>query len=148
MKMVSTSFTLFLKIVFPVFWIVFFGSFTTAIFFTEDLTSFFGIPIGTFKYILLVFFLFGIVLLYWMLMRIKRVEMDEKFVYATNYFKNYRYPWHNIENIEERDFIFFRVIYVHLKTPGNFGKKITFVASREKLNTFMETYPHLFEAFA
>ena len=148
MKMVSTSFTLFLKLVFPIFWIVFFGSFTTAIFFTGDLTSFFGIPISTFKYILLGFFLLGFGILYWMLMRIKRVEMDEDFVYATNYFKNYKYPWHNIENIEERDFAFFRVIYIYLKQPGKFGKKITFVASRDKLRRFMEAHPHLFETFA
>ena len=148
MKMVSTSFTLFLKLIFPVFWIVFFGSFTAAIFFTENLTSFFGIPVSTFKYILLGFFLLGFAILYWMLMRIKRVEMDEKFVYATNYFKNYRYPWHNIANIEERDFAFFRVIYIHLKKPGKFGKKITFVASRQKLKRFMDAHPHLFETFA
>ena len=74
--------------------------------------------------------------------------MDQTHVFVTNYFKNFKYPWSNIENIEERDFVLFRTIHLVLKQPGTFGKKITFVASRRKFNAFIKENPHLFEPFA
>ena len=67
---------------------------------------------------------------------------------VSNYFKNYKYPWLNVENIEERDFVIFRTIHIVLKDPGTFGKRITFVASRRKFNAFIKENPHLFEQFA
>ena len=147
MQQVSTSTTLFLKIFFPVFWIVFFSAFTMAVW-RLDVGALGGIPIGTFRIGILIFLLIGILVLYWSVMRIKRVEMDNDFVYVTNYFKNFKYPWHNVENIEERDFALFRSIHIQLKEPGFFGKKITFIASRRKFNSFMKENPHLFERFA
>lgn len=147
MQQVSTSATIFLKIFFPVFWMVFFTAFTFAVW-QLDAGSFGGIPMGSFRIGMLVFLILGIGLLYWALMRIKRVEMDQDFVYVTNYFKNFKYPWHNIETIEERDFTIFRTIHLRLKEPGKFGKKITFVASRRKFNGFIKENPHLFDRFA
>lgn len=147
MQQVSTSLTLFLKIFFPVFWIVFFSAFTFAVW-NLDLGTFGGIRMENFRIGLLIFLLVGIALLYWSVMRIKRVEMDDKFVYVTNYFKNFKYPWHNISSIEERDFVVFRTIHLKLREPGFFGKKITFVASRRKFNAFMKENPELFKRFA
>ncbi|MEM6964262.1 MAG: hypothetical protein AAF573_05820 [Bacteroidota bacterium] len=147
MQQVSTSLTLFLKIFLPSFWIVFFSAFTFAVW-QLDLGTFGGIDMGTFRLVLLGFLLLGIGLIYWALIRLKRVEMDNEFVFVTNYFKNARYPWHNIKNIEERDFALFRTIHIVFKKPGIFGGKVTFVASRRKFNAFMKEYPHLFEQFA
>ncbi len=147
MQQVSTSLTLFLKIFLPVFWIVFFSSFTFAVW-KLDVGTFGGISIGSFRIGMLIFLLLGIAFLYWSVMRIKRVEMDDQFVYVTNYFKNFKYPWHNISNVEERDFIIFRTIHLKLKEPGFFGKKITFIASRRKFNAFIKENPELFEQFA
>jgi len=147
MQQVSTSLTLFLKIFFPVFWIVFFAAFTFAVW-DLDRGSFGGIPIGSFRIGVSIFLLIGIALLYWSVMRLKRVEMDDKYVYVTNYFKNFKYPWHNISKLEERDFIVFRTIHLRLKEPGEFGKRITFVASRRKFNAFIKENPELFERFA
>lgn len=147
MQQVSTSMTLFLKIFLPAFWIVFFAAFTVAVW-QLDVGSFGGIPIGTFRMGILIFLILGIALLYWSVMRIKRVEMDQDFIFVTNYFKSVRYPWHNIKNIEERDFMIFRTIHLVLKEPGQFGKKITFLASRRKFNAFIKENPNLFEPFA
>ncbi len=147
MQQVSTSLTLFLKIALPIIWTVFFLTFNMAVW-KLDIANFGPIPIENFRIGLLFFLLLGIALLYWSVMRIKRVEMDKEYVYATNYFKNYRYPWHNIEGIEERDFKLFRSIHIKLKEPGKFGKKITFVASRRKFNSFIKENPNLFERFA
>ncbi|MFK7771955.1 MAG: hypothetical protein AB8F94_07440 [Saprospiraceae bacterium] len=147
MQQVSTSLTLFLKIFVPLFWTVIFSSFTMAVWFL-DMSHFAGIPIQTFRYGITIFLIVGIAFFYFTVLQLKRVEMDQTHIFATNYFKNYKYPWSNVENIEERDFVIFRTIHIILKEPGNFGKKITFVASRRKFNSFIKENPHLFEQFA
>ncbi len=147
MQQVSTSLTLFLKIFVPLFWTVIFFSFTMAVWFL-DRSHFAGLPIQTFRYGITVFLLVGITFFYFTVLQLKRVEMDQAHIFATNYFKNYKYPWSNVENIKERDFVIFRTIHIILKEPGTFGKKITFVASRRKFNSFIKENPHLFEQFA
>jgi hypothetical protein len=147
MQQVSTSLTLFLKIFLPVFWTTIVLAFTMAIWFL-DTSTFAGIPIQTFRYGLLTFLLIGIAFFYFTVLRLKRVEMDQTGIFVTNYFKNFKYPWSNIENIEERDFVVFRTIHLVLREPGTFGKKVAFVASRRKFNAFIKENPHLFEQFA
>lgn len=139
---VSTNWTLFLKIIFPTIWLVFFGTFTLAIWFSGE-TNFGTLSVISLKTIAPAFFLLGFLLLYWAFMRLKRVEMDEHFVYVTNYFKTYRYPYHNIEKITEKDYSLFKTIHIHLKKSGNFGKKMTFVASRYRLQYFIDQYPNV-----
>ncbi|MEM8906416.1 MAG: hypothetical protein AAGD05_01115 [Bacteroidota bacterium] len=146
MKHVSSSATLFLKIVVPTVWIVFFGIFTLAMWFSRNE------PIGTlspltFNIGLTCFFLFGVALLYWALIRLKRVEMDQDFVYVTNYFKTYRYSWDSLEKIEESDYLFFRSVHLFLKQRGQFGKKVTFVASRKRFNEFLADHPDVVRPF-
>ena len=147
MQKVSTSLTLFLKIFIPIFWTVIFFSFTMAIWFL-DTSHFAGVPIQTFRYGITIFLFIGVVFFYFTVLQLKRIEMDQTHVFVTNYFKNYKYPWLNVENIEERDFVIFRTIHIVLKDPGTFGKRITFVASLRKFNAFIKENPHLFEQFA
>jgi len=147
MQQVSTSMTLFLKVFLPVFWTAFFLAF---VFLVSKLDNAYlaGIPIGTFKMGLWIFLVGSLVFFFFTVLRLKRVEMNEEFVFVTNYFKSARYPWHNIEDIQERDFTVFRTIHVTFKQPGVFGKKVTFLGSRRKFNSFIKENPHLFEPFA
>ncbi|MFK8102760.1 MAG: hypothetical protein AB8G15_09555 [Saprospiraceae bacterium] len=142
MKNVSTSLTLVLKIFLPVAWIVFFGTITIALLFSEQ--EFVGmVPTSNFKFGMLAFFLAGVAILYWAVMRLKRVDMDELFIYVTNYHKNYRYPFHNIEKIVERDYWLFKTLHIYLREPGNFGKKISFIPSKDKFKNFLEEHPEV-----
>lgn len=144
MQRVSTNLTLFFKFFIPVFWIVFFGAFTITAFAYKS--EYYGdIPGGPFRIGAVFFFVSGVVLLLFTLMRLKRVEMDDHFVYATNYFKNFRYPYHNIEKIEESKFLFLTNVIIHLKTPGSFGKQIRFIASNVHYRSFWEQHPELRE---
>lgn len=147
MQQVSTSLTLLLKIFLPVFWTTIFFAFTLAVWFLKT-SHFAGIPIQTFRYGMVGFLLIGIAFFYFTVLQLKRVEMDQSHIFVTNYFKNFKYPWANVEDIEERDFIIFRTIHIVLKEPGTFGKRVPFVASRRKFNTFIKENPHLFEQFA
>lgn len=144
MQRVSTSATLFLKFFIPTFWIVFFGAMAVAMFFAPQ-ASFGRIPMGAMRIGIVVFFLLGTAGLYWSLMRLKRVEFDDQFVYATNYFKTFRYPYHNVEKMQESDYLFFRSMHIYLKETGKFGRKITFVVSQKRLDDFLKEHPGVAE---
>jgi hypothetical protein len=142
MQRVSTNLTLFFKLFIPVFWIIFFGALTGA-FWMSDLQFIGAYPARPLKIGMLVFFLVGVALLYWSVMRLKRVEMDAHFVYVTNYFKHFRYPYHNIEKIEEKDYLLFHTFIIRFKTPGRFGKQISFIASWNRFQHFLDTHPNV-----
>ncbi len=140
MHRISSNATLFLKIFIPTFWMVFFGAFTIAIW-TVEVPYFGPIPAIWMKLGLTAFLLLGVTLFYLTLLQLKRVELDELYVYASNYYKTYRYPYHNIEKITERDMALFHIVRIHLKVPGNFGKKLTFLLDEAMFQDFLNKYP-------
>ena len=144
MERVSTNLTLFYKFFVPIFWIVFFGAFTVAVF-VYQFEYFGNIPKWPFRILVLAFFLSGVVMFFFTLMRLKRVEMDDLYVYVTDYFKNYRYPYHNIEKFQESSFLILQIVTIHLKEPGQFGKKITFISSKNRYEDFFRSHPNLTE---
>lgn len=144
MTPVSTSATLFLKLVLPTVWTTFFVFFTFALF-QMDFEYIGPFPGDAFRIAMLIFTLIGVIILYFLVMRIKRVDMDDSFMYVTNYFKTYRYPFHQIEKIEERSFGLFRAVDVTLKEAGKFGEQITFFASRRAYDRFISEHPNAFQ---
>ncbi len=137
---VSSNITLLLRLLLSTFWLVFFGLFTLAVL-TRDTPYFGNVPAFLFKIGVVLFYLAGIVLLYFTLLKLKRVEMDEEYIYATNYFRHRRYPWSNVEKIVEKDFGLFSVFVIYLIKSGQFGRKLPFIASRKRLAYFLKEYP-------
>ena len=140
MRRISSSASLFLKIFFPTFWLVFFGSFTIAILISSDEKD----PIfGSiyFKIGVILFFLMGALILYFTFMQLKRVEFDREYLYVTNYFKTVRYKLEDIEYISETNLVLAHLGHVHLKAPGIFGRKFTFLQSRQKFEDFVKGDP-------
>lgn len=140
MRQVSSNLTLILKIFFPTFWLVFFGLFTLAAWLAAPES---GSMLGRLDLRLGItaFFLTGAAMLYFTLLKLKRVEMDKEQVFATNYFKSVRYPWSNVDKIVQQPFLGFHIMYVHLKKPGYFGSRIIFLASRARWRLFVEEFP-------
>lgn len=140
MRQVSSNFTLILRIFIPTFWLVFFGLFTIAAWVATPehggLLARLDFRLG-----FTAFFLSGAALLYFTLLKLKRVEMDTEQVFATNYFKAVRYPWGNVEKIVQQPFLFFHIMYIYLKKPGYFGSRIVFLASRARWKLFLEEFP-------
>lgn len=140
-KRISSSFTLFFFMFVPVFWLVFFGAFTAASFiYSGDIAFFQNIA---YKIGIIVFYLTGVVFLFFTLLRLKRVEIDENFVYVTNYFRTYRYPFHNISSVTEINLLFFRLCTIRFVEKGSFGKKIHFLESRIKFQLALEEFTDL-----
>ncbi len=142
MQRISSNATLFLKIFIPTLWLVFFGMFTIAIWTTE--IAYFGpVPALWMKLGLTIFLIFGFTFFYFTFIQLKRVELDELYVYASNYIKTYRYPYHNIEKFTERDLVLFHVVRIHLKVAGKFGKKLTFLLDEAMFQDFLAKYPDM-----
>ncbi len=142
MLRVSSNLTIFLKLFLPTVWIVFFGIFTVAIFITENTQ----IPLLTapqFKYSFLVFYLFFLTLIYFSLMKLKRVEMGADSYIVSNYFKTFRLYYSDLLKITIIPLGRLKIITFHLTNKASFGKKITFIASSYLWNYFMEHNPKL-----
>ena len=141
---VSTNLTLFLRIAFPVIWISFFGAFT----FLALVMRIDEVPMMQslyFKTGLLVFFLIGLLFLRFTVMRLKRVDMATDYFLVTNYFKTYRYTFDSLQDIDELDFLFFKVVKLTLREKGAFGKHLYFLPSKRLWNDFIKANPYLFE---
>ncbi|WP_020534734.1 hypothetical protein [Lewinella cohaerens] len=142
MQRISTNATIFFKFFIPVFWLVFFGAFLAAVFaYGAEMAS--GFASTGFRIGAVLFYFSGLALFYFTLFPLKRVEADNDFLYVTNYFKTFRYPWHNIESISDSTFLFFTIARVELKEKGNFGKKMSFMASRRLYQDFWKEHSEL-----
>ncbi len=139
---ISSNFTLFFKIAFPIFWVVFFGAFTLAALTTEMHTAF---PISkpTFQLLAILFFISGFLLIYFTLWQLKRVEFFPESFYVTNYFKHYRYGYDMIESISYTNLIIFRIMVIKLTQKGHFGRKIPLIISRKRHQLFREIFPKM-----
>ena len=140
-KRISTSMTLFLRLFIPVFWIVFFGALTIGLLVTSQL------PVALdnlyFKVGIVVFYMAGLVFLYFTFLQLKRVEIDEDFVYVTDYIKTYRYPFHNIASIHELNLFIFQLCTIKFKEKGSFGRKIHFLESKIKFQNALKEFVDL-----
>jgi len=144
----STSLTLFLKILFPILWGTFFGLATLTFWFSDE-PSVGAMPIGSFRLLMSSFFFTGMAVLYFSFMQLKRVEVDAHFMYVTNYKDTARYPFHNIEKLEEANYFLFKIVRVYFKESGIFGKKVIFLANQFRLQEVLkqrEELAKLFEA--
>lgn len=140
-RRISTSMTLFLRLFIPVFWIVFFGALTIGLLVTSKL------PVALdnlyFKVGIVVFYMAGLVFLYFTFLQLKRVEIDEDFVYVTDYIKTYRYPFHNIASIHELNLFIFQLCTIKFKEKGSFGRKIHFLESKIKFQNALKEFVDL-----
>lgn len=143
---VSSNLTMMLRLILPILWTVFFGSFAIAFFIADPAdTPVLYNPIFKWGY-LLCFFLF-LLFLKVTFMRLLRVEFDEEYVYVSNYFKTYRYSFSDISDIKEDDWLLFKLIRIKLKEKAKFGKTIPFIAAKTRLNIYMKEHPEQFERF-
>ena len=146
MHRISSNATLFFKIFLPTIWMAFFGAFTLVVL-ISNVENFPALNFLYFKIGLVAFFLIGLGIFYLTVMQLKRVELDAGHLYASNYFKNYRYAFKDIEKITERDLGLFRLNKIHLKAPGKFGKKITYILDEAMLKDFFDKNPEVVSVF-
>lgn len=142
MQQVSSNLTLIFKLFIPIFWVVFFGLLTLSAWVVSP-ESGGALARWDIRLVISSVFLSGAALLYFSLWKLKRVEMDADFVFATDYFRTVRNPWSNVARLSKQQYFFFSIIHIQLQTPGSFGKRIVFLASRSRWSLFLEAHPQI-----
>lgn len=140
MERISSNSTLFFKIFLPSFWTVFFGAFTLAILF-NPIPMFMGWPQVTTRIIFVVFYLIGVVVIYFTIFQLKRVELSASQLYLTNYVKHFQYAIEDIETIQIHNYFLFSIGTLRLKSKGALGREIRFIADRYRLKNFLVSNP-------
>lgn len=143
---ISTKWTLPLKIFLPILWGTFFGLITLAFWFSEE-PSVGAMPISSFRLLMSSFLFTGLAVLYFSFMQLKRVEVDEHFLYVTNYKDTARYPFHNVEKLEEANYFLFKIVRIYFKESGIFGKKVIFLANQFRLQEVLKLRTELVDLF-
>lgn len=131
---VSSNATMFLRFFVPIVWIVFFGALSLAMVFHRGFQNAMNEVHSVLVPGLIILYLLTVGALMLTIMRLKRIECDELFLYATNYFKTARYPYHQIRDIREQNFLGVPLVDVELKQKGIFGKRLFFIGRKSTLN--------------
>ncbi len=146
MRRLSSNFTIILRLFIPIVYIVFFGSIVIGSFvITVNDSPFLTNP--TVRYSILGTYIVFIIIMYFTIIKLKRVDADEKHLFISNYLKTYRYTWDSINKISTINLILFEIIYIHYKEKTAFGKKIYFLASKALVKSFFKDHPDLFILF-
>lgn len=144
MKRLSSNLTIILKLFIPLIYIVFFGSILVgSIFVSVNDSPIVGNSLFKIVYAL-VFFLF-VVIIYFTVFKLKRIDADSKYIYINNYVKTFRYPWQDIEKLNTKNFGLFRVIQIIFVAKGSLGKKVIFLPSKPLVKDFFKENPELFD---
>ena len=138
---ISSNLTLFYKFFLPVFWIVFFGAVTVAIWSLPVYIG--GLSPLTIRITATLFYLIVLLFFYWATLRLHRVEMDPQYIYVSTYFKNYRYLHEDVEKIVRKKRSIFSTAKVHLKGKGSLGRHVPFIPASSLFDDFFSNHPNV-----
>lgn len=142
MQRVSSQLTIFLRIALPTIWLTTILSIVILLSWAvRGKAGLFGNPFIWIGLLLILGTGFAFVKM--VLWRFYRVDMDSRFVYVSNYFKTYKYPFSEIESISDSKTLPGRVFLITLKAKGSFGKKIYFLAAQMLWQEFLKENPEI-----
>jgi hypothetical protein len=139
MTRVSSDWTLFLRLFIPTVWIVFFGV-------VEIVVIYYHMGPPAFLIGPVICYFIGVALLYFTLMRLKRVECSPDYLYVTNYFKTFRYSYESIASTASTNFLIVAIVSIRFKERTTFGKKIYFLKRRKVWEEQGVLHPELLDA--
>ena len=128
-KIVSNPVSFFLKFIFAPLWIVGVG-----------ILAIMRIPTAWGDWFLPFFWLVTTPLIYSMYGRIKKVEIDQSYLYLSDFRRSIQVPWSSVAGIVETKWLNFRPIWVRFNEPTQFGKEIVFIPYYERLG-FGRSHP-------
>ena len=129
MQVVSSPWTLSLKLLLPTFWFCFFGGLAIILLFypLDDLKEPFT-PM-TARLMIISFVLSTAGIYYLVFLPIKWIAMDTEYIYVSNFMKSYQYTYDSIVRVEESRMLFWNKVTIHFHGSTQFGKTIVFFGS-------------------
>jgi hypothetical protein len=145
-QVVSSRWTLLLKMLLPMFWICFFGAMSIAVLVMDIEVKDPFTPFSA-RLMVISFTISTIGLFYLLFMRTKWVALDETHIYVSNFFQVYRYTYDSISAIEETRVLWWRRITIEFHAPTAYGKSIFFISSHYWAY-FLEKNPDVMQQIA
>ena len=126
--LLSSNTTLAWRVFVPIFGTVFLGGLAMAYLLTnaDDLYVTL-LPIFVVRALLILLWLGWLYFVWRTLWRLKRVDAADTHMYVSDYWVTVRYPWSDVEKVEEKKRLGRRVVNIHLKASGRFGQIISFL---------------------
>jgi len=139
MQRISSQLTIILRIMLPTGWLTLILSIVILLGWTVRGKA--GLMANPFIWIGLLLILgTGFAFIKFILWRLYRIDMDERYLYVSNYFKTYKYELTDIESILDSKILPGRIFCIRLKSKGSFGKNIYFLASQVLWKDYIETH--------
>lgn len=123
-----------MKFVLPVLWITMFGVGTINLFVLTDEG-----PESSPAWFTLFVWIAGSAFLLWDTVRLKVVNVDEHFLYVSNYLKEITIPLADIYDVTENVWLNTHPVTIHLKSRSEFGNRIVFMPKTRFL--FFSSHP-------
>ena len=123
----SSNMTLAWRVFLPVFGTVFFTGLVVALWVTTEEDLYLSYPIWWPRLAVVAIWLGWLLYAYKSLWPLKRIDADDTHLYVTNYWLTVRYPWTDVERMEEVKRMGRRTVLLHLKASGRFGRIIQFL---------------------
>lgn len=138
-RSLSSAQTFLLKFIFPTFWIGLFGAGTVMLW----IGGFDGSkapPPPEMKWLFLLAWIAGSTMIWFLCARNKRVEIDESYLYISNYIREISVPLDQIETVSESRWMNPRQVTIQFHTDTGFGQAIQFVP-KTRLFGFWSSHP-------
>jgi hypothetical protein len=126
-KVLSSSQTFVMKVVFPVLWISFFGFGTLSAWRGTMQMKGGGQPPPETKWMFLGGWIAGTTFILWTGTGLKRVCVDSKNLYVSNYRREIVIPLTMVGDVTENRWTNINPVTIHLRNDTEFGQKITFM---------------------
>lgn len=92
------------------------------------------------KEFIILFWFFGLFIIYWFYFRLKKVSVFGDFLYVSNFLKEIQIPLTEVEKVTENVWLNHNPVTIHLKHSSEFGKKIVFMPTI-RFFTFYSSHP-------
>ena len=127
-RRLSSAQTFLMKYVVPTVWLLAFTMGTVSLFLTGGYSDPRGFPPPPeMKWLFLGVTVAGGFFLYWFGTRLKQVEIDEQWLYVSNFLREVRIPLLDVEEVSENRWINTRPITVEFRRDTGFGTRIIFM---------------------
>lgn len=126
-KTLSSAQTFLMKVVFPTLWITGFGLGTLSLWLGVMHGKNGSPPPDAMKLHFLVIWIVGTAFILWTCAGLKRVRVDSKSLYVSNYLREITIPLSVIEDITENRWVNIHPVTIYFRNVTEFGQRITFM---------------------
>ncbi len=140
-RTISSAQTFFLKVLFPVVWIGVFAGMTVLLFAGVPGSPDSGTPPPPVtRWILLLATIAGSAVIYWACIRLKRVDLDRRALYISNYLTEISVPLRDVVEVTENRWVNTHPVTIRFQRDVGFGTSIVFTP-RVRWFAFFSPHP-------